>query len=272
MQWSRKTLPSMQTTRRSRSPNGRLRNAWRRFVDSATNRRDTGLLEVAHSVTVDMGRSVQSRPLVSRFDASRSFVVVDALPSIAGIREYVDKRARVDGAVDPARLRRERESGPAGRPWCRWSLTAATPTPPTSPSATREHWWTRTGASWPPSGAWRLPNCCIGVDVRVWFNPDLESRDFMVPGILALLLLLVATTNLSSMAIVRERETGTLQQLNVTPLARWEFAAGDRRFRSTSPIATDGHCSGTLARLGLCPPCPPRTPNLDRHSNRIPPR
>ena len=41
--------------------------------------------------------------------------------------------------------------------------------------------------------------------MRVWFNPRLESRDFMIPGIVALLLLVV-TTNLSSMAIVRERE------------------------------------------------------------------
>ena len=51
MQWSRNTLPSMQTTRRSSSPNGRSRNAPRRLVDSATNRRDTALLEVPRSVT-----------------------------------------------------------------------------------------------------------------------------------------------------------------------------------------------------------------------------
>src|SRR5439155_30366 len=51
------------------------------------------------------------------------------------------------------------------------------------------------------------------------------SRDFMIPGILALLLLVV-TTNLSSMAIVRERELGTLEQLNVTPLRRWELIVG----------------------------------------------
>jgi ABC-2 type transport system permease protein len=65
----------------------------------------------------------------------------------------------------------------------------------------------------------------IGADIRVWFNPDLESRDFMIPGILALLLLVV-TTNLSSMAIVREKEIGTLEQLNVTPIARWELIVG----------------------------------------------
>jgi ABC-2 type transport system permease protein len=65
----------------------------------------------------------------------------------------------------------------------------------------------------------------VGAEVRVWFNPELESRFFMIPGILALLLLVI-TTNLSSMAIVREREIGTLEQLNVTPIARWELIAG----------------------------------------------
>jgi drug efflux transport system permease protein len=65
----------------------------------------------------------------------------------------------------------------------------------------------------------------IEPQVRVWFNPRLESRDFMLPGILALLLLAI-TTNLSSMGIVREREVGTLEQLNVTPLRRWELIVG----------------------------------------------
>jgi ABC-2 type transport system permease protein len=61
--------------------------------------------------------------------------------------------------------------------------------------------------------------------VRVWFNPDLESRNFMVPGVLAMLLLIV-TANLTSMAIVREQEVGTLDQLHVTPLGRWELILG----------------------------------------------
>ncbi len=61
--------------------------------------------------------------------------------------------------------------------------------------------------------------------VRVWFNPTLESRYFMLPGIFALLLLVI-TSNLSSMAIVREREVGTLEQLNVTPLGRLELILG----------------------------------------------
>lgn len=65
----------------------------------------------------------------------------------------------------------------------------------------------------------------IAVYPRVWFNPELNSRHFMVPGVLALLLLVI-TANLSSMAIVRERELGTLEQLSVTPMTRWELMLG----------------------------------------------
>ena len=66
-----------------------------------------------------------------------------------------------------------------------------------------------------------------GIDarVRIWFNPRLESRHFMIPGVLALVLLVV-TANLAAMAIVREKELGTLEQLNVTPLRRWELITG----------------------------------------------
>ncbi len=65
----------------------------------------------------------------------------------------------------------------------------------------------------------------IEARIRIWFNPQLVSRHFMVPGVLALLLMVI-TSVLGSMAIVREKEYGTLEQLNVTPLRRWEMIAG----------------------------------------------
>ncbi|HEX6463685.1 MAG TPA: ABC transporter permease [Vicinamibacterales bacterium] len=65
----------------------------------------------------------------------------------------------------------------------------------------------------------------IDLRIRVWFNADLESRFFMIPGVVALLLLMI-TTNLAAMGIVREKELGTLEQLNVTPLRRWELIVG----------------------------------------------
>jgi ABC-2 type transport system permease protein len=70
----------------------------------------------------------------------------------------------------------------------------------------------------------RLPGGIVA-NVRVWFNPQLESRFFMIPGVLAILLI-VMTTVLASMGIVREKELGTLEQLNVTPLRRRQLILG----------------------------------------------
>ena len=62
-------------------------------------------------------------------------------------------------------------------------------------------------------------------EVRVWYNPELRSRNFMVPGVLGLVLM-VMTMMLTSMAIVREKEMGTMEQLVVTPIRPLELLAG----------------------------------------------
>lgn len=53
--------------------------------------------------------------------------------------------------------------------------------------------------------------------LRVWYNPSLESRNYMVPGVIALILL-VMTSIMTAMSVVREKEIGTMEQLIVTPL------------------------------------------------------
>ena len=60
---------------------------------------------------------------------------------------------------------------------------------------------------------------------RAWFNPNLESRDFYVPGVIALIVTLI-TLMLSSMAVVREKEIGTIEQIMVTPISQAEFILG----------------------------------------------
>ena len=60
---------------------------------------------------------------------------------------------------------------------------------------------------------------------RMWYNLDLESVQFMVPGIIAVLLTVI-TTMLSAMSLVREKEIGTLEQLMVTPLTRLQLLFG----------------------------------------------
>ena len=67
----------------------------------------------------------------------------------------------------------------------------------------------------------------MGVDVeyRTWFNNNFESKNFFVPSMLAMLLIIV-TVMLSGMAIVQEKESGTLEQLTVSPITAWEFIIG----------------------------------------------
>jgi ABC-2 type transport system permease protein len=60
---------------------------------------------------------------------------------------------------------------------------------------------------------------------RVWYNPDLKSRWFYVPAILAMVLMLV-TMILPSMAVVREKEMGTLEQIIVSPIRPWQLVLG----------------------------------------------
>ncbi|MFQ5824759.1 MAG: ABC transporter permease [bacterium] len=60
---------------------------------------------------------------------------------------------------------------------------------------------------------------------RMWYNLDLESKNYMVPGLVAVLLTLLSMF-LSSMALVREKEIGTLEQLMVTPIKTWQLILG----------------------------------------------
>ncbi len=69
---------------------------------------------------------------------------------------------------------------------------------------------------------------------RVWFNPDLRSRNYYVPGVMANLIMVV-TVMLTAMAIVREKEIGTLEQLMVTPIRPIELMIG-----KTLPFAAVG--------------------------------
>jgi ABC-2 type transport system permease protein len=69
---------------------------------------------------------------------------------------------------------------------------------------------------------------------RPWYNPNLESQDYNVPAVVGALILLICLL-LTSLAVVREREIGTLEQLNVSPLTPAELIAG-----KTLPFALIG--------------------------------
>jgi ABC-2 type transport system permease protein len=74
----------------------------------------------------------------------------------------------------------------------------------------------------------------LDVRSRVWFNPELRSRNYFVPGVIANIITLV-TLMLTAMAIVREKEIGTMEQLMVTPIRPIELMLG-----KTLPFAVVG--------------------------------
>jgi ABC-2 type transport system permease protein len=65
----------------------------------------------------------------------------------------------------------------------------------------------------------------VEVLTQVWYNPDLVSAYFMIPGVIGMILYFI-TTLLTASTIVRERERGTIEQLIVTPIRSWELVVG----------------------------------------------
>ena len=65
----------------------------------------------------------------------------------------------------------------------------------------------------------------LDLEPRVLFNPELESTQFLVPGLIGFLLMLTAVLS-TALSVVREKERGTMEQLRVAPLRTWELIVG----------------------------------------------
>jgi ABC-2 type transport system permease protein len=85
-----------------------------------------------------------------------------------------------------------------------------------------------------PNSPVALTSPSVKADTRVWFNPDLRSRNYFVPGVVANIIMIV-TLMLTALAIVREKEIGTMEQLMVTPIRPIELMLG-----KTLPFAVVG--------------------------------
>lgn len=83
----------------------------------------------------------------------------------------------------------------------------------------------RIATSWTLRAAGATATPAFELRERAWFNPDLESRNYNVPGVTGMIIFLICLL-LTALAIVREREMGTLEQLMVSPVRPWELIAG----------------------------------------------
>jgi drug efflux transport system permease protein len=181
-------------------------------------------------VVADGDRSAASRELIARFAASPSFTVAAVVTSTHDVDRFLERGdawlavaipAGYDEAIaarGPAAIQIIADGSDSNSAGVSLGYATNLITSYGQELTARRALETGSGRGAAPVGS-------LEPRVRVWFNPRLQSRDFMIPGIVALLLLII-TTNLSAMAVVRERELGTLEQLNVTPLRRSELIIG----------------------------------------------
>ena len=179
----------------------------------------------------DLDRSYESRELARRLEASGYFVITH-LPSSPGEIENLIDRGKVLCAIQinrgfsrdlkrgiPTQIQVLVDGTDSNTATIAMSYVNAvvarfakdTTSPPINPVLSRTEFRT-----------------------RVWYNPDLKSRNYMVPGVIALIIMLTSLI-VTSMSVVREREVGTMEQLMVTPIRPVELMLG-----KTIPVAAIG--------------------------------
>ena len=199
----------------------------------------TDVKNIATAV-IDPDNTPQSRQLVAEFTGGHHFTVTHRLPSDRGARELLDA-GRVRAVI---RIPQHFSSDlRAGRTVAVQLIVDGTLS---NDAAITLNYASQAVASFnrrmagdrvgPKSDSAGLLN----VHIRSWYNPNLESKYYYVPGLIAVMLILIGLV-LTSMAIVREKEIGTIEQVMVTPIRRVEFILG-----KTLPFLLTGMVTMTM--------------------------
>lgn len=178
-------------------------------------------------VVWDQSSTPQSRDFVARFTATPYFACRGTVASYTELEHEIDNRNAMLGLIIPSTFARDLE---AGRTSSAQAIIdgsdsntagivlgyAQTITLTFNHQLMLDEIQRRTG--FPPGSS-------LDLRTRVWFNPDLASRNFIVPGILAVIMGLISAL-LTSLTVAREWETGTMEQLISTPVRAVELILG----------------------------------------------
>jgi ABC-2 type transport system permease protein len=194
-------------------------------------------VNTARIAWMDQDKSPASRELLSQFQGSGRFIIAAEPQTDAELQRLLD-RATVDGAVRimPG-FARDVERGRSASVQVLLDGTnsntasivsnyaAQTIARYSSEVMTQLQRSKMVAGTMAAGGATRPAVPRIVVRSRVWFNPDLRSRNYFIPGVVVNIITLV-TLMLTAMAIVREKEIGTMEQLMVTPIRPTELILG----------------------------------------------
>jgi ABC-2 type transport system permease protein len=187
--------------------------------------------EVHHVATVvlDLDHSQESRDVISRFTSSPYFDVQHQLSDSRQIEDLIDRgKATVALQINPgfAENLRKGQTAPlqviVDATNSNTALIASGYINQIAIGFAKDYQQDRINRITPQLTE-RIPS--VELEQRPWYNPDLRSRWFFVPGIVGTLTL-VLVVQLTAFAVVREREIGTLEQIMVTPIRSGEFILG----------------------------------------------
>jgi ABC-2 type transport system permease protein len=171
------------------------------------------------AVVVDQDRSSLSRGFVSSLRDSGYFTILDYPDRYDDVDEYLDSgRARLAIIIPPDFSKKLRAGGPA-------PVGAIIDGSDANTASIAEGYISAIAGQYSQKvrGARIIP--LVDARARVWYNPELKSRNFIIPGLIALIISVIVTL-LTSLTIAREWERGTMEQLVSTPLKTPELILG----------------------------------------------
>jgi len=176
----------------------------------------------------DLSHTDASRALLDKFTASGFYLVTHTAQSEAEILEMLDAGTVKAGIYIPEDFGRRISTGGSGT--VQFYIDGSNPTLAQTAQLAAETVSQATSQDiliqrLERSGAGLTISLPIDTRIRYLYNPDLRRMNFMIPGLIAVILQ-VQTLLLTAFAIVREREQGTLEQLIVTPVRPWELMLG----------------------------------------------
>lgn len=206
-------------------------------------------MEIKHvSVAVlDLDNTQESRELVSHFSASRYFSVTKYAARRDELRYGIDRGDFLMALeIDSGFAQRLRNGQGA-------TVQVVVDSSNSNTALVALGYLTQIGAQFTQAyqrdRLWRVASRLasfvpqVELEARPWFNEGFESQWYFVPGVIGNLMLIMVM-NLTAFAVVREREIGTLEQVMVTPIRRWEFILG-----KTIPYFLIGCVDATMLSL-----------------------
>ncbi len=186
----------------------------------------TATTDITNSAMVvcDMDRTAESRAFVEKFTTSNYFIPKFAVNKPEEVTPYIDAAKANIAVVIPKGFARKLFSRETAQVQVILDGADANTANILLNYATQivTSYSRQVVAKYASIGAGMSP---ILPEPRVWFNPDLKSSNFMVPGVVAMVLMIITMT-LTSVGVVKEKEIGTLEQILVTPIKSYQFILG----------------------------------------------